>query len=562
MNRREFVTRAGGGSLGLASFSAPGASVLTKSAGPDHPAVPDMLVSSLSRGLNNLCAQWARQRQGITTTEALHARNRFVRQRFIEMIGGFPERTPLNPTTVRVLKRDGYSIEVLMFQSRPDFWVTASLYVPSGTRGPFPGIISPCGHYGIGRLIPTYQTAYLNLVKNGFVVLAYDPIGQGERRHYWNPETGRSELGLSDPVYEHSMAGQLLLLMGESLAQYRIWDGMRAIDYLLTRLEVDHERIGCAGHSGGGTLTKFISALDERVKCAVIHEGGTANRWPVDLPLFSPLGPSDAEQNIFPAAVYGLDHVDQQIAIAPRPLLASIEHPSKSFDDAAASIKSAYQLLTVPEKFSTVSADSPHSWTYKLRLATADWFSRWFYGHPGPKSEPVLVPEKPQDLYCTPNGSIRYSAHGETIWSLILKKQAMLPPESPAPKDADEVASHQNLIRRQIKKLLAHGEIDQALTPRTFVTTPEKGYRIEKLEFVSEPGTRLPSWVYLPEIRKPDSSAILYFNEDGKEADGLEFAGEECSGLVPGTLAEVASRGYLIIAVDVRGIGETRPPHA
>jgi cephalosporin-C deacetylase-like acetyl esterase len=562
VNRREFVTRAGAGSLGLASFSAPGASVPTKPAGLDHPAVPDMLVSSLSTGLNNLGAQWDRKRQEIKTPEALHARNRFVRQKFFEMIGGLPEKTPLNPTTVRVLKRDGYRIEVLMFQSRPDFWVTASLYVPSGTRGPFPGVISPCGHYGIGRMIPTYQTAYLSLVKNGFVVLAYDPIGQGERRQYWNPETGRSELGLSDPVYEHSMAGQLLLLMGESLTQYRIWDGMRAIDYLLTRPEIDHERIGCAGHSGGGTLTKFISALDERVKCAVIHEGGTANRWPVDLPLFSPLGPSDAEQNIFPAAIYGIDHVDEQIAIAPRPLLASIEHRSKDFDDAAASIESAYRLLGVPDKFSTVSADCPHSWTYKLRLATADWFSRWFCGHPGPKSEPGLVPEKPEDLYCTPNGSIRYSAHGETIWSLILKKQAMLPPERPAPKDAAELASHQTEIRARIRELLRHRESDHSLIPRTFVTVPEKGYRIEKLEFISEPGIRLPSWVYLPEKRKPGSSAILYFNEDGKEADGMEFAGEECSGLVPGTLAEIARRGYLIIAVDVRGIGENRPPHA
>ena len=562
VNRREFVTRAGAGSLGLASFPAPGASVLTKSAELDHPAVPDMLVSSLSRGLNNLCAHWDRQRRGIATPEALHARNRFVRQRFIEMIGGLPEKTPLNPTTVRVLKRDGYSVEVLMFQSRPDFWVTASLYVPSGTRGPFPGIISPCGHYGIGRLIPTYQTAYLNLVKNGFVVLAYDPIGQGERRQYWNPETGRSELGLSDPVYEHSMAGQLLLLMGESLAQYRIWDGMRAIDYLLTRREVDHERIGCAGHSGGGTLTKFISALDERVKCAVVHEGGTANRWPVDLPLFSPLGPSDAEQNIFPAAVYGIDHVDQQIAIAPRPLLVSIEHRSKSFDDAAASIGSAYRLLGVPDKFSTVSADSPHSWTYKLRLATADWFSRWFYGRPGPDREPVLVPEKPEDLYCTPNGSIRYSHQGETIWSLILKKQATLPPDRPAPRNNQEVTSHCNQMRAQIQSLLHYRRNDYPLNPRNVVTVPEKGYRIEKLEFLSEPGIYLAAWVYLPDARRSHSPVILYFNEEGMAADGMEFAGEECSGLEPGVLAQMARSGNLVIAVDVRGIGETRPPHA
>jgi cephalosporin-C deacetylase-like acetyl esterase len=562
VNRREFVTRAGAGSLGLTAFPTLGTTVRGKAAVLGSPAVPDMVVSSLSIGLNNLSAQWDRKRQEIRTPETLHTRNRFVRQKFIEMIGGLPEKTPLNPATVRVLKRDGYSIEVLMFQSRPDFWVTASLYVPSGKSGPFPGIISPCGHYGIGRTIPTYQAAYLSLVKNSFVVLAYDPIGQGERRHYWNPETGRSDPGLDDPVYEHSMSGQLLLLMGKSLTQYRIWDGMRAIDYLLTRQEVDPERIGCAGHSGGGTLTKFISVLDERVKCAVVHEGGTANRWPVDLPLFSPLGPSDAEQNVFPAALYGIDHVDQQIAIAPRPLLASIEHRSRSFDAAAASIESAYRLLGVPEKFAAVSADSPHAWTYKLRLATADWFSRWFCGRPGPNSEPALVPEKPEVLFCTPNGSIRYSQQGQTIWSLILKMQATLPPDRPVPTNDREVTSHCERTRAQIQRLLRCRRNDYPLNPRRIVTVQEKGFKIEKLAFLSEPRIYLSAWVYLPETKRSPSPVILYFNEQGMAADGMEFSGEECSGLDPGVLAQMARSGHLIIAVDVRGIGETRPPHA
>lgn len=561
MNRREFVTRAGAGSVGLGALARLGSALPAVAAG-DAAESPDMLVSSLSKGLNDLSAQWDGKRQQIKTPEGLNERNTFVRRKFIEMIGGLPEKTPLNPAVVRVLKREGYNIEIFMYQSRPDFWVTASLYVPTGRSGPFPGIISPCGHYGIGRMVPTYQTAYLSLVKNGFVVLAYDPIGQGERRHYWDPETGLSEPGLGDAVYEHSMPGQLLLLMGESLTQYRIWDGMRAIDYLLTRQEVDPERIGCAGHSGGGTLTKFIAALDERVKCAVVHEGGTANRWPVDLPLFSPLGPSDVEQNVFPAAEYGIDHVDQQIAIAPRPLLVSIENHSAGFDSAASSIQAAYQMFGVPDKFRAVSADSPHSWTYKLRLATADWFSRWFYGGPGPESEPALVPEKPQDLYCTPDGSIRYSQQGQTLWSLILKKQATLPPSRPAPKDSSGLASHQKQIRSQIRQLLRHRKSENPLSPHTLVTVPEKGYRIEKLEFFSEAAIRLPAWVYLPEKRKADTPVILYFTGSGMEADGMEFAGEECSGLVPGTLAEMARAGHSIIAVDVRGIGETRPPHS
>jgi dienelactone hydrolase len=427
VNRREFVASSGAGSLGLAALPALAVPRRDSDVEAYDRTMPDMLISYLSDRLNHLAAQWDRTRQGIKTAESLAQRNRFVRQKIIAMVGGFPEKTPLNPVTVRVLERKGYRIEALMYQSRPNFWVTASLYIPSTGSGPFPGIISPCGHYYLGRMIPTYQTAYLSLVHNGFVVLAYDPIGQGERRQYWNPETGGEAPGFPDPVYEHSMGGQLLLLMGESLTAYLMWDGMRGIDYLLSRPEVDPKRIGCAGHSGGGTLTKFISAVDERVQCAVMHEGGTENSWPVHIPVFAPLEPDDAEQNVFPAAVYGIDHVDTQIAIAPRPLLASIEHYSKAFNQAAASIAAGYRLLGAPEKFATVAADSPHAWTYKLRLATADWFSRWFYGRPGPDSEPPLVPEKPQDLYCTPDGSIRYSQHGQTLWSHILWKQAKLP---------------------------------------------------------------------------------------------------------------------------------------
>jgi cephalosporin-C deacetylase-like acetyl esterase len=161
-----------------------------------------------------------------------------------------------------------------------------------------------------------YQSAYINLVKNGIAVLAYDAIGQGERRQYWNPQTGETEVG--GPKNEHSMPGHLLLLMGEDLTHYRIWDGIRALDYLLTRPEVDPERAGCAGQSGGGTLTLFISALDPRVKCAVVSEGGTANRWPLEIRPGARVGPADVEQNLFPAAIYGIDLPDLHMAIAPR----------------------------------------------------------------------------------------------------------------------------------------------------------------------------------------------------------------------------------------------------
>src|SRR5262249_12257493 len=158
-------------------------------------APPDMLADHIAGRLNALAAKWDAERARIRTADDLRARNRFVHQKLIEMLGGFPQRTALDPVVVRTLQRQGYRIENVMYQSRPNFWVTANLYIPEGD-GPFPAVLSPCGHYQLARMEPEYQFAYLNLVQSGFVVLAFDPIGQGERRQYWDPHTNEAEISI------------------------------------------------------------------------------------------------------------------------------------------------------------------------------------------------------------------------------------------------------------------------------------------------------------------------------------------------------------------------------
>ncbi len=497
---------------------------------------PDMLVAQLAGAINNVTGQWDRESARIRTPEQVQARNRYVRESMLSMIHGLAARNPLDPVTVRSMERVGYRVENVMFQSRPNFMVTGNLYVPARGGGPFPGIISPCGHYADARINPEYQSAYINLVLAGFVVLAYDPIGQGERRQYWNPATGETEAG--GATTEHSMAGHQLLLLGENLTHYRVWDGMRAIDYLLTRKEVDPGRIGCAGHSGGGTLTRFIAALDERVKVAVINQGGTANRWPITVSPLSRLGPSDAEQNLFPGAKLGVDNVDMQVAIAPRPLLCLIEDFHPRFDDAASRIRERYRQLGVPGHFAVEEATDPHAWTPKLRIATTRWFSRWFYNSSGPDSEPDFEIEPAGNLYCTPNGSIRYSRRGDTIHTLIRKKGAILPPP-------------EGLTRQKLRRLLRLPESNGDLAVRHLVTTERKGYRIEKIEFLSEPGIYVPTWVFVPPRVDRSRPAVLWVDERGKQADGGEF----------GRLERIVRSGQVVVAVDVRGIGETRPAH-
>lgn len=552
MHRRKFIVGSAASLFGPALLRMPaiGHAQPPASARSYAEEMPDMLNSYFAGGLNRLAAQWDEKRALLRTAADVQTRNTFVREKVLDMIGGFPEKSPLNAITVKTAEKDGYRVENVMFCSRPDFWVTGNLYLPSSGKGPFPGIISPCGHYPMARLVPQYQSAYISLVKSGFAVLAYDPIGQGERREYWNPATDVTDVG--GAVFEHSMAGQLLLLLGENLTEYMVWDGMRAIDYLLTRPEVDPKKIGCVGHSGGGTLTKFITVADERVQCAAILEGGTANAWPT-----RSIGIGDVEQNLFPAALYGVDNVDLHVAIAPRPLLAAIEHYSPNFDSAADAIRTRYEQLGAEEKFASVAADDPHAWTPKLRLAATDWFCRWFYDRSGPQKEEAYRISAPEHLYCTPNGSLRYSQKGQTIFSIIAERHSSLRPWQDLPTTSAELAVHQEKIRNQVRNLMRYERCEQPLNARHIVTTPREGYRIEKIQFLSEPGIYIPTWVFVPEGRNGVLPTVVYFSDEGMESDAMEFTGEFGSAWTPGVLDQLARKGYLVISADVRGVGET-----
>src|SRR5262249_36871884 len=148
------------------------------------------------------------------------------------------------------------------------YFVSALLYKPKRIAGRVPGIISPCGHSAVGKAAAPYQMLHINLAKRGYVVLTYDPVGQGERSQFWDADGKKSRFNLV--CGEHAVLGNPLYLLGTNLARYRIWDGIRALDYLAALPEVDAERLGCVGNSGGGTLTAYISALDPRVKAAAI----------------------------------------------------------------------------------------------------------------------------------------------------------------------------------------------------------------------------------------------------------------------------------------------------
>lgn len=184
-----------------------------------------------------------------------------VRQRIRTSFGAMPEKTPLKPRITGVVQRDAYKIEKVIFESRPEFLVTANLYVPKGRKFPLPGVVGVCGHSDNGKAADAYQSFAQALARMGYVVLIFDPLGQGERSQYVDEKTKPGKAG---GVGEHLRAGNQQFLVGEFLGAWRAWDGIRALDYLLTREEVDPHQVGVTGNSGGGTMTTWLCGVEQR----------------------------------------------------------------------------------------------------------------------------------------------------------------------------------------------------------------------------------------------------------------------------------------------------------
>ena len=321
------------------------------------------------------CAAWQQQR----------------REFFVRRIGGFPERTPLSAEVVGRLEGDGYRVEKVLFESRPRHHVTANLYLPLA-KPPYPAVLVPCGHSHNGKAAGGYQRISILLARNGMAALCYDPIGQGERYQMLDYQQDHTHFTTA-PRYpvphprvqylctiEHTTMGLGSILLGANVAQYRIWDGMRAIDYLQSRDDVIAEKIGCTGNSGGGTLTAYLMALDDRIVAAASVCYLTTFRRLIDT-----RGAQDAEQNIFGQILFGMDEPDYVMMRAPRATLICAATRDRTFDiegtwDLFRQAKRFYTRLGYPERVGLIEADAPHGFTIQQREAAARWMARWLLG--------------------------------------------------------------------------------------------------------------------------------------------------------------------------------------
>jgi len=460
---------------------APQRPVSAPQARPDPNSPSNIGRTQLTNYLDDIAAKETAARRAtiaaITTRAQAEARQREVRKKILSLIGDLPEKTPLNAKVLGSTQADGFRIEKILYESQPNFPVTALLYLPdakpgvnsNAARQKLPAIVVAPGHGFTGK-----ATDYIfasTFARNGFAVLSYDPIGQGERLQYPDP-TDPSKTLLKAATGEHGEAGLHPTLIGDSLARTFAWDGIRAVDYLISRPEVDPKRIGAFGCSGGGTMTALLGALDTRVHAIAVACYLTSFDT-----LLPAIGPQDAEQSSPNFIASGLDFPDWVELAAPRPYaiistaqdmfpyagaLATARESRRFyalFDPASAGTPTNNRTPGIPTG-PTLNPDTSNTIPSAAALQWITGIGR--HGNLGPitgqivsfflthlahsDATPILPPPPtqgtspfalpgslPKDaLQVTPTGQVSTSYPGsETVHTLTLKRYATLPNPKP-----------------------------------------------------------------------------------------------------------------------------------
>jgi hypothetical protein len=345
----------------------------------------------------------------ITDVAAAGKRQTEVRSKLLGLLGGLPEyRGPLHAKITKTIQRNGYVVENVLFESLPNYFVTANLYRPS-RPGKYPAVLMSMGHWDQGK--PAAQVLCSNLARKGFVVLAYDPTGQGERQQAFDKRFGRSVIGGS--TEQHFTNGAAAILLGQAVARYFIHDGMRAIDYLVSRPEVDANRIGATGCSGGGTQTTYIAALDTRVKAAApacyMNSFQTLYTGSV----------GDSEQSLPGFLASGLDQTDYVELFAPKPwLILSTENDFFTPAGAKQVFEEAqrwYKLYGMAERIKWVVGPGGHGTPLIVREAIYDWMIRWLKDGEGSSREESIDVVPDHELLVAEGGH----TPGEELYEVI-----------------------------------------------------------------------------------------------------------------------------------------------
>ena len=481
----------------------------------------------------------------LTSIAAFEEHRKRVRDHFMRAIGGLPEeRTPLNVECTGSLDRGTFTIEKLIYESQPEFYVTAALYVPKGIASPQPAVIFVHGHSDLGKSYPTYQAVCVDLAANGFIVLAVDPPGQGERFQYFDPENGERIIG--GCTTEHTYAGLQFTLGGASIGRHFIWDVVRGIDYLETRPEVDPTRIGLTGNSGGGTQACLLMMSEPRFAASV------PCTFMMTLESYMKTGQAQDSEQIVPRCfANGPDHDDYITAMAPKPVLvgaAAYDYfPIEGAMEAVDRAKRIYALYGAEDNVDIAVAPTRHSYSPYLREACVNWYKQHFRGESPDftTGEPETLPD--EALWATPNGQVLdLYPNSKTVFDLNRERlEISHVSQSAINHDTDQ-------IRETIRKVLGiPAQRNQTIHPRIVAENVVDGYRTEEIFFFSESNIVVTGTFIHPlegtTVERTD--LILFENGTNDNPDKREW------------LESRLAAGRQLFVFDPRGIGgvQARP---
>lgn len=441
----------------------------------------DALLKWMDRMAQQQLDSRERAMAAVTTREAADKRRETVRAKLMQLLGGLPEyKGALNARRTGEIAAQGYVIEKVYFESLPGIYITGNVYRPAA-RGRFPGVLVPIGHTQEGK--PEGQVVAANLALQGFVAFAYDPIGQGEREQSYLPQLGRELAGGGGN--EHLELGARSMLLGQSVARYFIHDARRSLDYLASRSDVDAEKLGVTGCSGGGCITTYISALDPRVKAAAPGCFVSNFRY-----LFT--GPTaDSEMSLPQFVASGLDIADFYELTAPRLpwlLMATTEDffPPRDAEPVYRETKRLYDLYGAGERVEYFVGNGPHGTPKESREAIYAWMARWLKGEKRAAPDVPVKQYTARELQVTRTGNVDELPGSRKVWQAIQDEV----PTRLQPRAVDTLTA-------ELRRLGWPGKGSNA-PARVLSTENATGYRLERIAIESEPGIELQAKLYLP----------------------------------------------------------------
>lgn len=475
--------------------------------------------------------------------EALKSRASLIKykerckERYLKILGAMPPRTNLNVKITGIVKRKGFRLEKIIYESFPHHHVTADLYIPE-SKGKLPALIQFCGHERGGKF--EEQKIALSFVTKGFIVLTVDPIAEGERFQITD-KTGKPLT--TRATNEHTLLNAGSNVVGESVVKYELWDNVRGLDYLASLPEVDTTRLGCVGVSGGATQVSYFAAFDPRIKVAVPVSYISSRERTLELD-----GPSDGCQHIPYEGKNHLEISDFLIMYAPRPML--IIAGLHDFVDywgvktAYNELKKVYKVLGRPDRVSLFTWDDGHGMAKPKREAAVRWFRKWMYKDDKPVTENVKVSLSHNELQCTKTGQVNTEFQDEAD---VQDLNYNLAEKYKARREAFMRQKNESEIKNKVLRLLGIKIPETKIDTQITGILSGKGFTIRKTIIRRKGEMPIPALIYFPKNDKRVSKAVIYLNENGKK----EIAGNDS--LIKNTMEQ----GNILVLADLRGIGET-----